>query len=330
MIVSRTPYRVSLFGGGSDYPSWNSISNRPGSVIGFTINKYSYISLRYLPPYFYNKYRIAYSKVETTKTPHSINHPAVRNIILDLKIKQGLEIHHHGDLPARTGIGSSSSFTVGLLKALKTLQKKDINKKSLAKLAIHIEQNVIKENVGSQDQIWASYGGLNKIHFHKNNKFNVSKVQINPKRLGELENNLVLIYTGIARNSDNQSKKIIKNLKSNKDYINTMIDYVNEAENIFINPKKNFDELGELLGEYWKLKKRLSNSITLDRVDRIYKKALNSGAIGGKLLGAGGGGFLLLYVNKKNKEKLLNKLNKLITINFKIDSTGSTILDKNI
>ena len=326
MIISRTPYRISLFGGGSDYPSWSSISGKKGSVLGFAINKYSYISLRYSPLFFKYKYRISYSKTEFVNQLNKIHHPAVRNIIKEMKIKQGLEIQHHGDLPARTGVGSSSSFSVGLINSLYALKNKKISKNKLASTAIHIEQNVIKENVGSQDQVWASYGGFNRIDFYKKNKFKVKNLIINQHKIDKLLNNFILIYTGISRYSDDLAKNIIQNLNSNIKNISMMIDIVNEAENILINKNKGIDEIGELLDHYWKIKKKLSNTITLDKIEDIYNKAKKAGAIGGKLLGAGSGGFMLLYVNQKNKSKVYEKLNKLIKIDIQVDLKGSTIL----
>ena len=326
MIISRTPYRISLFGGGSDYPNWNSISGKKGSVLGFAINKYSYISLRYSPLFLKYKYRIYYSKTELVNQLNKIRHPAVRNIIKEMKIKQGLEIQHHGDLPARTGVGSSSSFSVGLINSLYALNNKKISKNKLASTAIHIEQNVIKENVGSQDQVWASYGGFNRIDFYKKNKFKVKNLIINQHKIDKLLNNFILIYTGISRYSDDLAKNIIQNLSSNIKNISMMIDMVNEAENILINKNKDIDEIGELLDHYWKIKKKLSNTITLDKIEDIYHKAKKAGAIGGKLLGAGSGGFMLLYVNQKNKSKVYEKLNKLIKIDIQVDLKGSIIL----
>ena len=327
MIISRTPYRISLFGGGSDYPSWNKISGKKGSVLGFAINKYSYISARSAPLFFKDKYRIAYSKIELTNKLNDIKHPAVKNIIKELKINQGIEIQHHGDLPARTGVGSSSSFSVGLINCLYALRDQKISKKKLAKTAIHIEQNIIKENVGSQDQVWSSYGGFNRIDFYKNNKFKVKNLSLNKKRIDKLLNNFILVYTGITRYSNNLAKNIINNLTKNIDNISAMIDMVTEAEKILLSQKRNIDEIGELLNSYWTIKKKLSNTITLNYIEEIYDKAIKSGAIGGKLLGAGSGGFLLLYVNDKNKSKVYQKLNKFIKLSIKVDYNGSVILD---
>jgi len=282
--------------------------------------------LRYSPLFLKYKYRIYYSKTELVNQLNKIRHPAVRNIIKEMKIKQGLEIQHHGDLPARTGVGSSSSFSVGLINSLYALNNKKISKNKLASTAIHIEQNVIKENVGSQDQVWASYGGFNRIDFYKKNKFKVKNLIINQHKIDKLLNNFILIYTGISRYSDDLAKNIIQNLSSNIKNISMMIDMVNEAENILINKNKDIDEIGELLDHYWKIKKKLSNTITLDKIEDIYNKAKKAGAIGGKLLGAGSGGFMLLYVNQKNKSKVYEKLNKLIKIDVQVDQKGSIIL----
>ena len=329
MIISRTPYRISLFGGGSDYPEWNKISGKKGRVIGFAINKYSYISLRYSPPFFDKKYRISYSKTELVDNINKITHPAVRNILDYMKISGGLEIQHNGDLQARTGVGSSSSFSVGLINCIHSLQNQKISKKKLASEAIHIEQKVIKENVGSQDQIWASYGGFNRIDFINDKEFQVKNLMINKNRINKLLNNFILVFTGISRYSDKVAKNIIRNLKSNADNIVLMIDMAKEAEKI-LESKKNIDEIGELLNYYWEIKKKLSNTITLDPIEEIYNTAIKAGAMGGKLLGAGSGGFLLLYANEKNRQKVLEKLKKYIIINVSVDTKGSVILDNTI
>ena len=326
MIISRTPYRISLFGGGSDYPEWNKISGKKGSVIGFAINKYSYISLRYSPPFFAKKYRISYSKTELVDNINKISHPAVRNILKHMKISKGLEIQHNGDLQARTGVGSSSSFSVGLINCIHALQNQKISKKKLASETIFIEQKIIKENVGSQDQIWASYGGFNRIDFINDKEFQVKNLIINNNRINKLLDSFILVFTGISRYSDKVAINIIQNLKSNADNISQMIDMAKEAEKILLS-NKNIDEIGELLSYYWDIKKKLSDTITLDAIEKIYDTAIKAGAMGGKLLGAGSGGFLLLYVNKKNKQKVLEKLKKNIIIKVGVDNQGSIILD---
>lgn len=323
MIITKTPYRISFFGGGSDYPSW--YQNYEGRVISTTINKYLYISSRYLPSFFKHKYRIAWSKIEETQNIGQIKHNAVREILNYLKNKKGLEIHYDGDLPARSGMGSSSCFVVGLLKALYELQNKKIDKKFLASKSIFLEQVIMKEAVGSQDQIAASYGGFNKIIFKKNN-FKVNR--IGNKNLKKLNENLLLVYTGIKRTAHFIAKTFIHKLnQEKKNEVKKIISFVDDAENIL--KSNQIDDFGELLNESWHYKKKLSNKITNSRIDDLYNLSLNHGAIGGKLLGAGGGGFMLLYVKKNKKKHLMKKIKNIIEIPFSFSNSGcETILKR--
>ena len=322
MIITKTPYRISFFGGGSDYPSW--YKNRPGKVISTTINKHLYISCRYLPNFFNHKYRIAWSKIEETKNIDQIQHNAVREILKNLKNKRGLEIHYDGDLPARSGMGSSSCFVVGLLKAIYELKNKKVDKKFLAKKSIYLEQEVMKEAVGSQDQVAASYGGFNKIIFSKNN-FSVKN--FSKKNFNNLNDNLILIYTGIKRTAHFVAKTFVNKLpKEKKQDVEKIISFVDSAEKIL--NSNNLDDFGELLNESWHYKKKLSNRITNSKINELYELSLNYGATGGKLLGAGGGGFMLLYVKKNMRKKLLNKLKNIVEIPFKFSNTGCETIFK--
>ena len=321
MIITKTPYRISFFGGGSDYPSW--YKRYGGKVISTSINKHLYISCRFLPNFFKHKYRVAWSKIEETKNINEIKHNAVREILKYLKSKKGLEIHYDGDLPARSGMGSSSCFVVGLLKAIYELENKYIDKKFLAKKSIYLEQNIMKEAVGSQDQIAASYGGFNKISFKKNN-FKVKK--ITTKNLKLLNNNLLLIYTGIRRTAHFVAKTFINKLKNEKkNEIKKIISFVDTAESIL--KSNTIDDFGELLNESWQYKKKLSNRITNNKINDLYDLSIKNGALGGKLLGAGGGGFMLLYVKKNKQKKFLSKIKNIVEIPFKFSDTGcETIL----
>ena len=322
MIITKTPYRISFFGGGSDYPSW--YNNRPGKVISTTINKHLYISCRYLPNFFNHKYRIAWSKIEETKNIDQIQHNAVREILKNLKNKRGLEIHYDGDLPARSGMGSSSCFVVGLLKAIYELKEKKIDKKFLAKKSIYLEQEVMKEAVGSQDQVAASYGGFNKITFSKSN-FSVKN--FSNKNFNNLNDNLILIYTGIKRTAHFVAKTFVNKLqKEKKQDVEKIVSFVDTAEKIL--NSNNLDDFGELLNESWHYKKKLSNRITNSKINELYELSLNYGATGGKLLGAGGGGFMLLYVKKNMRKKLLNKLKNIVEIPFKFSNTGCETIFK--
>ena len=325
MIISKTPYRISFFGGGSDYPNW--FNRYTGKVLSTTINKHIYISCRFLPNFFDHKYRIVWSKIENVKNVNQIEHLAVKNLLKHLKFNKGLEIHYDGDLPARSGMGSSSCFTVGLMKALEEIKERNISKKYLAQKSIYFEQKIMNEIVGSQDQIAASYGGFNKITFKKNN-FRLKKIK-NNKSIQKLENNLVLIYTGINRTAHKIAASYTKKLTTEKKiYINKIISLVDEGEKL-IN-SGSIDGFGELLNNAWYLKKKLSNSITNKKIDQLYQLLIKNGAVGGKLLGAGGGGFLLMYVENKFRKKFLKKLPNLINIPFKFSSEGSKIIFKNL
>ncbi len=322
MIVTKTPYRISFFGGGSDYPAW--YKKNGGAVLSTTIDKYIYISCRFSPGYFKQKYRIVWRKIENVKNLKEINHKAVRELLKYLKIKQGLEIHYHGDLPARSGMGSSSCFTVGLMQALCKIKNIKLNKSKLASKSIHFEQNVMKEIVGSQDQTSASYGGFNKITFNKDNSIKIKKIS-SKKNIKKLNENLILIYTGINRTAHKIANKYVNKLTNEKkDHINRILEYVNQGEKIL--NSGDIDNFGSLLHNAWMEKKALSNLITNSKINSIYDQAMNCGALGGKLLGAGGGGFLLMYMKKKDRAVFLKKNKKLITIPFNFTSLGSQII----
>ena len=324
MIISKTPYRISFFGGGSDYPEW--YNKFGGTVLSTTINKYLYITCRELPGFFDHKYRIVWRKIEMVKDINQINHHAIKGILKYYKFNKGLEIHYDGDLPARSGMGSSSSFVVGLINALFKLNKNNLDKKELAKKSLFIEQKILNEMVGSQDQIAAAYGGFNRIFFNKNNSFKLKKIKTN-KNLKLLEDNLILIYTSINRNAHDIASGYVKNLKSTKkDYIKEIIDHVEEGEKIL--KSGNIDDFGRLLNSAWNIKKQLGKSITNNKIDELYDYALKNGALGGKILGAGGGGFLLLYMKKKDRINFLKKNKKIINIPFKFSDTGSEIIFK--
>jgi D-glycero-alpha-D-manno-heptose-7-phosphate kinase len=324
MIISRTPFRVSLFGGGSDYPQW--YRKRGGAVLGFAINKYCYISLRRLPPFFFHKHRIVYSKIETVNSSEEIQHPAARNVLLEMGIESGLEIHHDGDLPALSGLGSSSSFTVGLLNALHALDSRMIPKRALAQQAIHIEQNVIKENVGSQDQIWATYGGINRIDFHYDESFQVRPLIMSSERRQELLSSFLLVFTGLSRYASDVAKKKIANLEDRTAQIERMVEMVDEAESILADNKRPIEEIGALLHDSWQLKRELADGVTRPEIDAMYDAAREAGAIGGKLLGAGGGGFMLLQVPSHRLAAVKDSLAGHISLPLDIDASGSKIV----
>ena len=322
MIISRTPFRMSFFGGGTDYHGW--YNEHKGAVLATTIDKYCYITCRYLPPFFDHKSRIIYSKMEHVHTIDEIDHPSVREVLRFLKLKEGIEIHHDGDLPARTGLGSSSSFTVGLLNSLYALKGKMITKECLAREAIHIEQDMIKENVGCQDQVLAAYGGFNLIEFGGQNHLRVQPVTIPMEKLNVLQDHVMLFFTGFARTASQIAEHQIKNIPKKKPELERMYELVWEALDVLNG--KNIRKFGKLLDESWQLKRTLSDKISSDHIDQLYDTALRAGAIGGKLLGAGGGGFVMLFVEPHKKEKVRQSLKKLLEVPIKFENQGSQII----
>ena len=326
MIISKTPYRISFFGGGTDYPSW--YKKNGGSVLSTTIDKFIYISCRNLPPFFNHKYRIVWSHIETVKKLKNIKHKAVREMLKKYKIKDGLEIHYDGDLPARSGMGSSSVFVVGLMNLLSNFKGKIISKHNLAMNSINFEQRTLKEIVGSQDQIAAAFGGFNKITFKTDGTFKVHQLKVKKKILKKLNKNLLLIYTGMERTAHHIAKNYVDKLRtSKKKNILRISDFVSKAEIILKDGK--LDDFGRLLHKSWIEKKKLSNSISTKKIDYLYNFAIKNGALGGKLLGAGGGGFFVFYVPKKNQKRFIRSLKKFITIPFKFTSEGSKIMFNN-
>ena len=323
MIISKTPYRISFFGGGSDYPSW--YLKNGGVVLSTTIDKYIYISCRYLPPFFEHKYRFVWSQMENVKSINQIKHKAVREMLKYFNIKDGLEIHYDGDLPSRSGMGSSSVFVVGLMNLLNSFHGRNITNKMLAKKSIYFEQKILKETVGSQDQIAAAYGGFNKIKFFPGGNFRVSPINLNQRNIRKLNQNLVLLYTGVKRTAHHIANSYVKKLhKEKKNEIYQILDFVREAENIL--KSNDYDNFGKLLHESWLTKRNLSKKMSSTSIDDIYNFALKKGALGGKLLGAGGGGFFLLYVPYERQKKFMNYFKKFIRIPFNFNNLGSTVI----
>ncbi len=323
MIISRTPFRVSFFGGGTDYPAW--FENQKGAVLATTIDKYCHITCRYLPPFFEHRSRIIYSKMEHVHKIDEIQHPAAREVIRFLRIKEGLEIHHDGDLPARTGLGSSSAFTVGLLNSLYALKGKIVTKERLAKEAIYIEQEMCHENIGCQDQMLASYGGLNLIEFGGRDHLQVKKVTVSQERIDDLQNRLMLYFTGFSRTASEIAAHQIKNTPNKKKELNRIYQMTQHALEI-LNGGNSLEKFGKLLHESWQIKRELSDKISTPHIDEIYTAAREAGALGGKLLGAGGGGFMLFFAAPQQQKKIKEKLKKLLLVPFKFENLGSQII----
>lgn len=323
MIISRTPYRISFFGGGTDYPGW--YLKHGGAVLATAIDKYCYITCRYLPPFFEHRNRIVYSKIESVSSIDEIQHPSVRETLRFLNIERGIEIHHDGDLPARSGMGSSSSFTVGLLNALYALKGVMPSKHQLLTESLHIEQNMIKETVGSQDQTLAAYGGFNHVSFMQNGDVAVRPVIMCAEAIHHFNDHLMLFYTGIKRTAADVADSYVLNIDDKKRQLRIMKDLVEEALSI-LGKGGDFREFGVLLHEAWQAKRSLSSRVSNAQVDDMYEAALKAGALGGKITGAGGGGFMLLFVPPERQKKVREALKTQIHVPFRIDNTGSQIV----
>tara|TARA_B100000989_G_scaffold298957_1_gene291390 strand:+ start:17769 stop:18752 length:984 start_codon:yes stop_codon:yes gene_type:complete len=323
MIICRTPFRISFFGGGTDFPQW--YVKEGGGVISTTIDKYCYINARYLPEFFKFNYRIRYFKTEQTKTIKQIKHPSFREILKYLDFyKQNIEIVHNADIPALSGMGASSSSSVCLLHALNALKNTFITKKKLSLDALKIEQEILKETVGSQDQIAAAFGGFNYIKFNKNNTFEVNPI-FKSQNISKIEDSITLMFTGLQRKANIIERNKIKNLKSNSLYLNEMNSITQTALDM-VNGNFKIKEFGKLLSDQWSIKKKLSHKTTNNFIDRLYLDGMKCGAYGAKLLGAGNGGFIMFISNKDVKQKLLKKFKKFLFVPIKFDKIGSQIV----
>ena len=324
MVITRTPFRISFFGGGTDYPEW--FREHGGAVLSTAIDKYCYISCRRLPPFFDHTHRIVYSRIENVRHIHEIRHPAVRAVMEWMDIREGLEIHHDGDLPARSGIGSSSAFTVGLINGLRALQGLETPADDLAARAIEVEQRHIQEHVGSQDQIAAAFGGFNCIRFERDESFRVTPVILPQTRMAELRSHLMLFFTGKTRISSDIAKVTISNIRNRTHELHALREMVDEAQQILGDERTAISRFGMLVDESWALKRRLSDAVTTPWIDDLYKAAKDEGAIGGKLLGAGGGGFLLFFAPPETHAAIRQRLRGLIQVPFEFDTDGSKVV----
>lgn len=325
MIITRTPFRISFFGGGSDYPVY--YREHGGEVLNTTINQYCYITCRYLPPFFDYKYRIRYSKSELTNTIDEIEHPSVRECLRFCGIEHGIEIVHTSDIPAMSGIGSSSSFTVGLLQALYALKGEMVTKRRLALDAINIEQNIIGENVGSQDQTAAAFGGFNHIEFGgRNDGIFVQPVVLPPEKLAYLQDNLLFYFTGFSRYSSEVAAEQVRSTPGKTRELTCMRDMVQEALDVLKGPVEGYDRFGRLLHESWMLKRQLSGLVSNSTIDAIYDTAIRAGALGGKLCGAGGGGFFLFFVPSEKQRHVKQALRRLLLVPMRFENLASHIV----
>ncbi len=321
MIITRTPYRVSMFGGGTDHPKW--FTQNGGSVVSFSIDKYSYITLRELPPFFAHKFRVAYSKVETTDSAEQILHPAIREAFIKYASEFKLELHHHGDLPAQSGVGSSSAFAVGLIKSLYAINGKEIDNHTLADEAISFEQRDLLENVGSQDQIACALGGINYIEFNSNSVWKNHSINLDLEYLKDIESRIVLIYSGIPRLSSDISKGLLDQLESKSKLMNRTKALADEFNKLLL-VEGDLDLVSEMLKESWSIKKNLNPFSITQELDNFYQSALLKGAKAGKVLGAGGGGFFLFWVDPEDREAFIKKMFPRVYVPISISFEGST------
>ena len=320
MIISRTPFRISFFGGGTDYPSW--YQQHGGAVLAVTIDKYCYLTCRYLPPFFEHNIRLVYSRIENCHHVDEIEHPSAREVLRYLDIQHNVEIHHDGDLPARSGMGSSSSFTVGLLNALHALKGEMVGRRELAEEGIHVEQNILKETVGSQDQILAAYGGFNHIIFRESGDFLVNPVVISPQRMAALESHVMLMYTGIKRTASNVAGSYVPNLDDKRRQLRILQQMVDEALSI-LSSDRDISEFGALLHEAWQVKRSLGARVSNPEIDDLYENVMKAGACGGKITGAGGGGFLLLVAPPDRHDAIRQACPHLIHVPIRFSMQGS-------
>jgi len=324
MVITRTPLRVSFFGGGTDLPDW--FRTHGGAVLSTTINKFLFISMRRMPPYWEFRNRFVYgSKTETVNSLDEIDHPAIREALRFMKVPYGVDMNYNSDIPSRSGMGSSSAFTVGFMRALYAMQGRMVSDRRIAKEAIHVEQDLIKEAVGCQDQIAASFGGLNHIVFYEDNNFEVNPVTIHRKRLEDLNDHLLLVYTGVQRIASRIEEKKINKMSEHKAELRAIQRYVDDALEL-LNGEDPIEEFGGLLHETWLKKRKLSEDVTNENLDGLYETCRKNGAIGGKLLGTGAGGFMLIFVKPENREEMIKAIPGYVPVPFVFDTTGSQVI----
>lgn len=325
MIITKTPFRMSFFGGGTDMPSF--FNEYGGSVISTTFDKYCYLSVRHLPPFMPYYSELVYSRFERVKDFNEIEHPAIREAMKMLDIHE-IRLTYEADLPARTGLGTSSTFAVGMLNSFYALKGKYVGKRKLAEDAIYLERELCKESGGWQDQIAASFGGLNRIDFADNN-FKVTPIIIHPDRKKLLNDSLLMFFTGISRFSSEIQKDTMSNQQDKIAQLKEMLNLVDDAQDILQSKHSDMNDFGRLLNHTWELKRKTGGKITNSAIDNLYARGLKAGALGGKLLGAGGGGFLLFYVEPDKKKAVLKELDELMNVPFKFEDEGTTIVHYN-
>lgn len=322
MIITKTPFRMSFFGGGTDIPTF--FREYGGAVISTTFNKYCYVNVRHLPPFFNYSTELSYSKTERVKNREDIQHPAIRNAMKFLDMEE-IRLTYEADLPARSGLGTSSSFAVGMLNAFYALRGEYIDKKRLADMAIYLERELCQEAGGWQDQVAASFGGLNRINFI-GDSYEVLPVIISPERKRKLNDNLLMFFTGFTRLSSDIQKVNELDKRDKITQLKEMLLLVDEAEKVLTNNNMNLDEFGRLLDYTWKLKRQTGSAVSTDCIDSLYMQGIKAGALGGKLLGAGGGGFLIFYVRPEKQQKVKEAMRNLMHIPFEFENGGTRVI----
>lgn len=321
MIITKTPFRMSFFGGGTDLPEF--FREHGGAVISTTFDKYCYVNVRHLPPFFDYHTELSYSQIERVVSVEDIEHPAIREGMKMMDMHD-IRLTYEADLPARTGLGTSSSFAVGMLNAFHTLKGKFAGKQRLAREAVYLERVLCKEAGGWQDQIAAAYGGLNRINFH-GDSFDVQPIIISPERKNRLNENLMLFFTGFVRFSSD-IQKASKTMEEKVAQLKDMLQLVDEAEKVLVDRQSDIHDFGRLLDQGWRLKRLTGGRVSTNEIDEIYEKALSVGALGGKLLGAGGGGFLLFYVPVEKQPAVKAILRDLMHVPFEFENAGTRVI----
>ena len=322
MIITQTPFRMSFFGGGTDMESF--FKKYGGAVISTTFDKYCYVNVRHLPRFFDYTTEISYSRTERVTDIQDIKHPAVRNAMEMLDMHE-LRLTYEADLPARSGLGTSSSFAVGMLNAFYALKGKYADKKKLADEAIYLERKLCQEMGGWQDQIAAAYGGLNRINFNADG-YEVKPIIISPERKKRLNNNLLMFFTGFTRFSSEVQKQNAMEKENKVVQLREMLSLVDDAEQVLTDKNTDLDEFGKLLDHTWRLKRQTGSAISTENIDLLYEKGIKAGALGGKLLGAGGGGFLVFYVQPEQQEAVKQAMNNLMYIPFEFEDGGTRVI----
>lgn len=323
MIITRTPFRMSFFGGGTDMKDF--FMQYGGAVLSTTFDKYCYVTVRHLPRFFDYSTELSYSTIERVTDINNIKHPAIRNAMKMLDMHE-IRLTYEADLPARSGLGTSSSFAVGMLNAFYALKGKYTGKKQLADDAIYLERDLCNEAGGWQDQIAASFGGMNRINFNKDGSYDVLPIIINPERKQRLDDNLIMFFTGFTRFSSDVQKENAKGYHDKTRQLLDMLELVDDAEDVLENKDRDLDDFGRLLDRTWKLKRQTGGAITTEGIDELYQKGIDAGALGGKLLGAGGGGFLVFYVTPDKQRVVRKAMQDLLYVPFHFEDNGTRVI----